>query len=309
MSQERRSILKSQRVSYYHLQAARRIADMAVYMRLQQPHTLHPNDASTFNLTDEQHRLRTFNANWNQALYDIQDFANEGFFSLSTSNNNLQCFSCGIILTKLPSNKSSFIIHLLASPTCKHLTLSDETNKTDGTYCTTQQANTGESHDFQDTSLKKRLEHNIKQAGFTFINRVDTTFYKCFSCLGTKQSWQQTDDPWTIYAQQFPFCPHITRWKTKFFVKDILKQDTYVTQQYTMYFKFLKQQMRCLNIDTLRTELWQLVNPDNTFVLLQNISIYHDTFSAILQYFAKTQTNDTQQRIDDQINSLQQRIQ
>jgi len=143
----------------------------------------------------------------------------------------------------------------------------------------------------------------------TFINRVDTTFYKCFSCLGTKQSWQQTDDPWTIHAQQFPFCPHITRWKTQFFVKDILKQDTYVTQQYAMYFKFLKQQIRCLNMDTLRTELWQLVNPDNTFVLLQNISIYHDTFSTILQYFAKTQTNDTQQRIDDQINSLQQRIQ
>jgi len=112
---------------------------MAVYMRLQQPHTLHPNDASTFDLTDEQHRLHTFNANWNQALYDIQDFANEGFFSLSTSDNNLQCFSCGIILTKFHSNTSNFIIHLLASPTCKHLTRSDETNKTDGTYRTTGQ--------------------------------------------------------------------------------------------------------------------------------------------------------------------------
>jgi len=125
LTHDRRQILSTQKVSQYHLHTARIIADTAMYTRVKHPHTPQPNDANTFDLTDEQHRLRTFNANWNQTLYDIKDLANEGFFSLSTTNNNIQCFSCGTILSKFPSNTSSFIIHLLASPNCKHLIQSD----------------------------------------------------------------------------------------------------------------------------------------------------------------------------------------
>jgi len=240
MPQDRRSLLQTQKVSQYHLHTARHIAETAVYMRLKQPHILHPNDVSTFDLTDEQHRLRTFNANWNQALYDIQDLPNEGFFSLSTSNNNVQCFSCGVVLTKCPSNTSSFIIHLLASPGCNYITQSNETNQSDSTFRTTQQTNIGDSYCFQDTTPETRLNHKIKQAGFTRINNLHEAYYKCFSCYGIYHKWQQTDDPWKIHAQQFPCCPHATRWKNKFYVKDILKQDTSRPQQYTMFFRFLQ---------------------------------------------------------------------
>jgi len=52
-----------------------------------------------------------------------------------------------------------------------------------------------------------------------------------------------------------------------------------------MHFKILKQEIRCLDIDTLRTELWQLIYPDNSFVLRQNITIYNDTLSKLIQYF------------------------
>jgi len=149
--QDRRSTLQTQPVSQYHLNAARIIANTAMHTRLIQPLMQHPNDVTTFDITDEQHRLRTFNANCNQALYDIKDFANEGFFSLSTNNNNVQCFSCGVIVTKFPSNTSSFITHLLASPRCKHLKQSSETNQSDGTFHTTQQTNIGESYCFQNT--------------------------------------------------------------------------------------------------------------------------------------------------------------
>ena len=76
-----------------------------------------------------------------------------------------------------------------------------------------------------------------------------------------------------------------------------------------MHFKILKQQIRCLDIDTLRTELWQLIYPDNSFVLRQNITIYNDTLSKLIQYFSKIPKDNTQPQIDDQINSLQQRIQ
>jgi len=75
---DRRLQLSTQKVSQYHLHTARVIAETITYMKLKQPHTPQPNDASTFDLTDERHRLGTFNKNWNQ------DLANEGFFSLST---------------------------------------------------------------------------------------------------------------------------------------------------------------------------------------------------------------------------------
>jgi len=52
-----------------------------------------------------------------------------------------------------------------------------------------------------------------------------------------------------------------------------------------------------------------MINEDNTLALLQHISTNHETLCKILQYFSKAQTLDTQQQIDDQINSLQQRIQ
>jgi len=68
------------KISRYHLHTACITAETAIYLRLKQPHTPQPNDATTFDLTDEQHRLRTFNANWNQALYDPEDLVNEGFF-------------------------------------------------------------------------------------------------------------------------------------------------------------------------------------------------------------------------------------
>jgi len=168
---------------------------------------------------------------------------NEGFFSLSTTNNNIQCFSCGVILTKFPSNTSSIIIHLLASPNCKHLIQSDETNKTDDTYRNTQLRNIGSSKDFQETTPEIRLNHLINEAGFTSITDLHETHYKCFSCHGIQNKWQPLDDPWKIHARYFPYCPHVTNWKTKFFVKDTLQQNPDKPPRYTTYYRFLQQQI------------------------------------------------------------------
>jgi len=121
--------LQHQSVSTYHFNTAKQLANTALYMRLNHPHTYQTNDITTFDVTDETHRFRTFNDNWDRTSYDIKDFANEGFFSLHTTNLNIQCFSCGVIITKFPPYVSSFVIHLLASPDCKHLLLHDTTNK------------------------------------------------------------------------------------------------------------------------------------------------------------------------------------
>lgn len=309
MTHDRRQTLSTQKVSQYHLHTASIIADTATYMRLKHPHTSQPNDVSTFDLTDEQHRLRTFNANWDQTLYDVKDLANEGFFSFSTTNTNIQCFSCGTILTKFPSNTASLIIHLLASPNCKHLSQSDETNKTDDTYRSTQLHKLENSKDLQKNTPKKCQNFLIKEAGFTKISNLQETYYKCFSCHGIHNEWHPTDDPCKLHARYFTYCPHVTNWKTKVFVKDILQQNQHKPPKYAMYYRFLQHQIRCFSIELLRLDLGQLINPGNTLTLLQHLNMKSETFRKVLQYFSKTPPEDLQQRTDDQITSMQQRIQ
>ena len=90
---------------------------------------------------------------------------------------------------------------------------------------------TSDSTALQDTT-PELLNHHIKQAGFAHI---DTTYFKCFSCHGTRKKWETDDDPWKIHAQHFPYCPHVTYWNTKFYVKDIKKKEHISQQQYIFY--------------------------------------------------------------------------
>jgi len=57
ISQVRRSALQTQQVTQCHLNTARIIVDTTGYTRLIQPFMQHPNDITTFDITDEQHRL------------------------------------------------------------------------------------------------------------------------------------------------------------------------------------------------------------------------------------------------------------
>jgi len=63
LTHNRRLQSPTRKFSQYHLHTARISAETATYMRLKQLHTPQPNDLSTFDLTSEQHRSHTFNAN------------------------------------------------------------------------------------------------------------------------------------------------------------------------------------------------------------------------------------------------------
>jgi len=56
---DQRLKLSTPKISRYHLHIACITAETAIYLRLKQPHTPQLNDTSTFDLKDEQHRLRT----------------------------------------------------------------------------------------------------------------------------------------------------------------------------------------------------------------------------------------------------------
>jgi len=43
--------------------------------------------------------------------------------------------------------------------------------------------------DFQETTPEARLNHLIKEAGFTSIINIHETYYKCFSCHGIQNQW------------------------------------------------------------------------------------------------------------------------
>jgi len=109
LTTQRQHTLKQQTVSQYHLLTAKFFADTALYMRLKYPYTCQTNDVTTFDVTDETHRLCTFNDNWDQALYDVKDFANEGFF-----HYQVQTLISNVFLAELYSQNSR-PIHLALS--------------------------------------------------------------------------------------------------------------------------------------------------------------------------------------------------
>ena len=78
---QRHQTTKNRYISSYHVHTAKIIADTAIYMRLQNSDHCQLNDITTFNLTDEHHRLETFNnKNWRQSPYNVTDLSKNGFF-------------------------------------------------------------------------------------------------------------------------------------------------------------------------------------------------------------------------------------
>ena len=276
LTPQRQRTLKQQTVSQYHTHTAKFIGDTTIYMRLKSPYVCHINNVTTFDLTDEQQRLRTFNESWDWTLYDVKDFADEGFFSLSTNNTYIQCFSCGIIVTKFPPNISSFAIHLLASPNCKHLHSGDGTKKPDSHFRANILLTTApENNPLAETSATCN-ELLMQTAGFTKITTIQETYYKCSSCHGIYKDWKQTDDPWKIHwpmenTKHFPYCPHVIFSKSKFFIKETLQQTAHQTLQYTTYYRFIKQQLQCLLCEHLRMNLLLVLHSGTIFDLLHNL--------------------------------------
>jgi len=281
--------LQHQSVSTYHFNTAKQLANTALYMRLNHPHTYQTNDITTFDVTDETHRCRTFNDNWDRTSYDIKDFANEGFFSLHTTNLNIQCYSCGVIVTKFPPHVPSFVIHLLASPDCKHLLLHDTTNKSDTEFHNLQQSQPHLDTDFE--HLQPPLENGPLHPGFIKINTPLGPYYKCPTCLGTQPYCQNESSVWQTHALNFPHCNRLISRKTKFFVKQVLGKTTQSTIHPNTYYRYIKNQIRTFNLELLHIELTRLLNAGSTLQLLQHLDIYQDIFKKLLRiYSVKIQT-------------------
>ena len=295
----RQQHLKAQNVSTHHYKTAQCISNTISFMQLKCPSTHQLNDVTSFDMTDESPRIRRYNANWNRTLFDIHDFANEGFFSLSNTSLDIQCFSCGIILTRFPSNVSIFAIHFIMSPDCHHLYAQEPINKPIIRHS---------SQDLYSLTTESDIATNAKAAGFIHIKTLHDDYYKCASCHGTVHKWQSTDDPWKIHAKTFPYCPHIIKTKTKHFVKSIFKQNLHHQPQTTMYYRYLQTQIRSLNFDLLILETRQILTSKSTFEILSFLQTQHDRFMHILQYYSDKKTDNTSALQDDKINALQKQI-
>jgi len=303
----RQHSLQQQIISPYHYQTAKYIADKTLYMCLKYPYTCQINDATTFDMTDETNRFRTFNDNWDHTLFDVQDFANEGFFSLAITNHNFQCFSCGIILTEFPSHTPSFILHLLASPDCKHLRSRDDLNKTDVAIQNAILPTDSHAEHTSSEAIETDKERYIQSAGFTKITTLDT-YYKCLSCHGTHPKWKEGEDPWKTHAKNFPYCTYVINHKTKFFVTEILKQNIHSSIQTTTCYRYLKNQIRCFSPEILRMDLTQLLNAGSTFELLKNLETQHDIFNKILRFYSTPTVNHPLKTQEDTLRTLKKQI-
>ena len=295
----RKRFLETQNVSKYHYKVAQCISQTATYMQLEYPYTNQINDVTNFDMTDESHRIRTYNANWDQTLFDIHDLANEGFFSLSHTSLEIQCFSCGLILTRFSSNVSIFAIHFIRSSHCLHLYEHDPTNK---------------------PILPLKAPHlplppnddnfltNVKTAGFIHIKSLQDEYYKCPSCFGRIQNLPSSDDPWIIHAKRFPFCSYIIQTKSKHFVKSLFNQEQPHQTQATMYSRNLQNQVRTLDSNLITLTVQQMLTAKSTSELLSLSQIQHDRFITILQYYSISQTKPVTIKNDAQFHALHQQL-
>ena len=295
----RQQLLETQNVSKYHYKAAQCISQTASYMQLEYPYTSQINDITNFDMTDESHRIRTYNANWDQTLFDIHDLANEGFFSLSHTSSEIQCFSCGLILTRFPSNVSIFAIHFIKSPHCIQLYEHDPVNKP---------ILPPKAPNFPLQPNDNNFLTNVKTAGFIHIKSLQDEYYKCPSYLGIVQNLPSIDDPWKIHAKHFPFCPYIIQTKSKHFVKSLFNQDQPHQTQSTMYSRNLQNQIRTLNSDLITSTVQQMLTAKSTFELLSLSQAQHDRFITILQYYSIPQTKPVTIENDAQFHALHQQI-
>ena len=233
------------------------------------------------------------------------------FFSLSKTSTNIQCFSCGIILTKFSPDTPSFVSHLLPSPNCKHLHLDDDLNKP----IHQTEFTTLNTHISPDNKLKGKpaiFPHTfINEAGFTIlltpttqpetchslIKRatgckhcpiIPTSCFKCPSCYGTYQVGKSEDDPWQFHAQYFPYCPHVLKSKPLPFVKHCLKQNTHKSFPKTQYQSFLRRHLQYVRPDTFNKDILHTSNLDTLNNLLQSLTKYHLILMSILPCYAST---------------------
>jgi len=189
------------------------------------------------NITDYAHLKAK---NWDQSLYDVTDLAKNRFFSLSKTSTHIQCFSCGIIITKFLPNVPIFLFHWLASPDCKHLQLGDEFNApVTQSYSKTSHAETTYNN-IRDVPLTTHTELLMKEAGFTRISTLRIPLYICPSCHGQFEACTKPVNPWKLHAQHFPHCPHVIKFKSPSFIIACSKQckpSTVPRRQYNQFFQ------------------------------------------------------------------------
>ena len=260
-------------------------------MRFQTPDHCQLNDITTFNLTDEHHRLDTFNnKNWGQSPCDVTDLAKNGFFSLSKINTHIQCFSCGIIITKFLPSVPIFLFHWLASPDCKHLHLRDDTNVPHQTsHQKTPHVGTLNNNTLE-VPPKTHNESLMQEAGFMRISTLRIPLYVCPSCQGHYEAWTTLVDPWKFHAQHFPYCPHVLKCKPPSFILACLNQYKHSTVLRHRYNHFFRHHLQYFRPETFCTDLLHVSNIGTFDDLLQNLTKHHVTFMYILLCYAKPKT-------------------
>ena len=279
-------------ISQYHVRTAKLIADTALHMRLPSLNKCQLNDVTKFNLTKEHHRLRTFNnKNWDRTVHDVTDLAKNGFFSLSKTTTYIQCFSCGIIITKFLPNVPIFLFHWLASPDCKHFHLRDDTNVPD------QQSQSKTSHtgapanNILEVPPETHNEFLMQEAGFTRISTLQIPLDICPSCQGQYEAWTTLFDPWKFHPQHFPHCPHVIKFKSPPFIITCLKQYKHSTVPRRQYNQFFQRHLQYLRPETFCTDLLYVSNVGTFHNLLQNLTKHHEIFMHVLHCYAIPMTD------------------
>jgi len=202
--------VQRQVITTYHFQTALTLALTQTHLRYLYPEKQYINDLNSIDITNEQQRRSTFHQNWDETIYNVQSFAQNGFFSLTQHNDMIQCFSCGLLITRFPHDIPIFTIHLLLNPNCRHIANHDQTNQITSKHVITR----------ANTHSNNVLQYDIRQS-------------TCMFCLGQTNTPIQ-EDHWQEHTKDYPYCPLVLKIKGQTYIKQILSQTNH-TLKITRY--------------------------------------------------------------------------
>jgi len=276
-------------ISHSQVYTVKFLADTAIYMHIRSSDTSQCNDIITINVTTESHRLDTFiNEFWKRSSHDVTELAKNGFFSLSPINTYIQCFSCGIIITKFLSNIPIFLFHWLASSNCKHLHFDNDTKSPVAQYHTkTTTAMTPQSP-MWDIPFKPYIDFLMKESGFTRLSTFHTPVYICSSCNKLIEVWITPIAPWNFLNQHFRHCSYLKNLNFPSVIFTSLKQYTPSTSLRQHYIDFFRQEFQCLTPAIISAALTYFLH-QNTFLDRRPIfKKYSEIFYHVLQCYVDT---------------------
>ncbi|XP_068116810.1 baculoviral IAP repeat-containing protein 1e-like [Hyperolius riggenbachi] len=178
-----------------------------------------------FDMRCEAKRLKSFLSlhESNQSSWWSPEVTSSAGFYFTGVCSSVQCFCCGLVLSRCPLASSPEKLHVEHNPTCSFMKGEDvgniskyevpvQTSDLDPASLDMYKTEKVRLKSYRNWPFYARIQPDqLAAAGFFCTGRRDAV--QCFSCGGCLGNWQETD-PWKQHAKWFPECDYLKSKKT-----------------------------------------------------------------------------------------------